>query len=318
MLAIDVQHVAKSFGSTQALVDVSLAVEAGAIFGFLGPNGAGKTTTLRGLMGLTRFDSGRARMLGLDPWRDRVELHQRVGYLPGGMGMYARMTGRDLLDYTASLARRPGHRPGAAARPTSGTPTSTSPMRRPALDALQLSERDLDRPVRDYSKGMRQKLAMTSAMQHDPELLLMDEPSEGLDPLVQHAVYELLRARAAAGRTILFSSHTLSEVEALCDRVAIIRVGRLVIEASLDELRAQRPRIVRVAVSDTATLAHLDERFRRQPDDHATRAVFEVTAPPGEIVAALAPLPLTDVIIEEPSLEQIFRSYYATPTGTEH
>jgi ABC-2 type transport system ATP-binding protein len=295
MLAIDVQHVAKSFGATEALVDVSLAVEPGAIFGFLGPNGAGKTTTLRALMGLIRFDAGEARMLGLDPWCNRVELHQHVGYLPGGMGMYAHMTGRDMLDYTASLAT------GAGAR---------APLRPIALEALELADRDLDRPVQDYSKGMRQKLAMTSAMQHDPELLLMDEPSEGLDPLVQHAVYELLRDRAAQGRTILFSSHTLSEVEALCDRVAIIRAGRLVIEASLDELRAQRPRVVRVAVADPAALAGLDERFHRQPDDHAGRAVFEVTAPPREIVATLARLPLDDVIIEEPSLEQIFRSYY--------
>ncbi|MBC7462610.1 MAG: ABC transporter ATP-binding protein [Thermoleophilia bacterium] len=296
MFAIDVQHVAKRFGSTHALTDVSLQVRCGDIVGFLGSNGAGKTTALRGLMGLIRFDSGTARVLDLDPWHDRVALHTRIGYLPSGMGMYARMTGRELLDYTASLA----HGSGAA-----------SPLRRTALDALEMSDTDLARPMEQYSKGMRQKVAMIQALQHDPELLMMDEPSEGLDPLVQHAVYELLRARAAAGRTILFSSHTLSEVEALCDRVVIVRSGVTVIDASLSELRAQRPRIVRLAVRDAGdALDHLGPAYVRQLDDHAGRAVFEVTAAPDAIVAALAHLHVTDLLIEEPDLEHIFRSYY--------
>lgn len=296
MYAIDVVHARKRFGRVEALADITLRVPAGSVFGFLGPNGAGKTTTLRGLVGLLRFDAGTARVLGKDPWSDRVEVHEHIGYLPGDMGMYPRMRGIDVLDYAASLTRGSGR---------------SSPLRARVLDALQLSDRDLRRPVRDYSKGMRQKVAITQAMQHDPQLLMMDEPSEGLDPLVQHAVYELVRERAAAGRTVLFSSHTLSEVEALCDRVAIIRAGRLVVEGPLDELRTARPRVVRVSVSDPHQLEELDQaRFVRQPNDHAGRAVFHVTSPPDELIAALGALSLQDVLVEEPSLEDIFRSYY--------
>jgi len=212
--------------------------------------------------------------------------------------MYPQMSGLEMLDYVASLATGNG---------------ATSPMRSDVLNALQLSRHDLARPVRDYSKGMRQKLAMVQALQHDPELLLMDEPSEGLDPLVQHAIYAYLTDRAAAGRTILFSSHTLSEVEALCDRVAIIRDGTLVIEATLDELRAARPRVIRIAIGRADDLQHLPSTFVKREEDHAGRTVYEAKLSPDEIVTALAHVHLQDLIIEEPSLDQIFRSYYAMP-----
>jgi ABC-2 type transport system ATP-binding protein len=298
--AIEVDHVSKSFGDVHALRDVSLRVRAGSIFGFLGPNGAGKTTTMRGLMGLMRFDGGDATMLGLHPWRDRVALHARVGYLPSDMGMYPKMRGVDVLDYAAALSPGPGRR---------------SPLRARVLDALELSERDLRRPERDYSRGMRQKVAICQAIQHDPELLLMDEPTEGLDPLMQHRMYELLRERSAAGRTVLFSSHTLSEVEALCDEVAFIRHGALVAQSTLDALREHRPLVVRIEVADDAQLATLGEAFDRQPDDHAGNAVFHVLAPPDEIVAALAGLRLQALLIEEPSLDEIFSSYYAGEEG---
>lgn len=294
--AIQIRHVAKSFGRHVALRDVSLEVPEGAIFGFLGPNGAGKTTTLRGCMGLMRFDSGEASLLGLDPWRDRVELHRSVGYLPSGMGVFGRMRGIEMLDYAAKLG---------------GADAGRTALRGRALDAVELSAADLRRPVVDYSKGMRQKIAIVQAFQHAPRLLLMDEPSEGLDPLIQHSVYELVRELSAGGTTVLFSSHTLSEIEALCEQVAIIRRGELVIEATLDELRAQRPRIVRIAQAEDATTQAIDD-FVFVRTDHLGRAVFSTSLEPERIVAALAHLRgLTDVVIEEPSLEEIFRSYYA-------
>lgn len=302
--AIQVEHVAKSFGEVRALEDVSLDVPAGSIFGFLGPNGSGKTTTLRGLVGLMRFDAGTATMLGMDPWRDRVTLHARLGYLPSGAGMYPRMRGSELLDYAASLASGDGAR---------------SPRRAALLDALEFSKVDLRRPLRDYSKGMKQKLAIVQALQHDPELVLMDEPSEGLDPLMQHALYGLLRERAREGCTVLFSSHTLSEVEALCEHVAIIRRGRLVVAATLDELRADRPRVVRIAASDDQ-LARLGAGFDRVSTDHLGRAEFSVRMDPGAMLAELAAIELDDVVVEEPSLEAIFRSYYdgtSEPDGME-
>lgn len=294
MNTIEVQHVAKRFGRHVALRDVSLDVPAGSIFGFLGPNGAGKTTTLRGCMGLMRFDSGSARLLGMDPWHDRVALHARIGYLPSGMGVFGRMRGIDMLDYAATLG---------------GTDPGRRRLRAQVLDVVELSEADLHRPVVEYSKGMRQKVAIVQALQHAPELILMDEPSEGLDPLIQHGVYDLLRTLRDDGATILFSSHTLSEVEALCDRVAIIRRGELVIESSLDELRMQRPRVVRIALEGGAA-PQLAGAFEADGRDHLERFVFYTRATPHEIVDALAGLPLTDVVVEEPSLEDIFRSYY--------
>jgi ABC-2 type transport system ATP-binding protein len=294
--AIQIRHVAKAFGRHVALRDVSLDVPEGAIFGFLGPNGAGKTTTLRGCMGLMRFDSGEATVLGLDPWRDRVELHRDVGYLPSGMGVFGRMRGVDMLDYAARLGGRGDGR---------------TSMRRRALDAVQLSDADLRRPVADYSKGMRQKVAIVQALQHAPRVLLMDEPSEGLDPLIQHGVYELVRELRDGGATVLFSSHTLSEIEALCDQVAIIRRGELVIEATLDELRAKRPRVVRIEQADGATTAAIDG-FDFVRVDHLGRAMFSTRLEPARIVEALGQLTgLTDLVVEEPSLEEIFRSYYA-------
>jgi ABC-2 type transport system ATP-binding protein len=294
--ALEASHLRKRFGQVDALRDVSLRVSEGSIFGFLGPNGAGKTTTMRGLMGLMRFDGGDVSMLGLDPWRDRVELHARVGYLPSDMGIWPNMRGVDLLDYAAALTRGPGR---------------SSPLRAHVLDALELSDRDLHRPVHEYSRGMRQKVAITQALQHDPELLLMDEPSEGLDPLMQHRLYDLLAERADAGRTVLFSSHTLSEVEALCHEVAFIRTGELIAQSTLDALRAHRPRVVRVLVDDAAELDTLGQGFERQADDHAGNAVFHVLLEPDEVVAALAKLHLRNLLIEEPSLDDIFRSYYS-------
>jgi ABC-2 type transport system ATP-binding protein len=202
-----------------------------------------------------------------------------------------------MLDYLAIIAT------GSAAAP---------PLRRAVLEALQLSDTDLRRPVRDYSKGMRQKLAVAQALQHDPELIVMDEPSEGLDPLVQHALYDLLRGRAAAGKTIVFSSHTLSEVEELCDRVAIIRDGTTVVQATLEELQQARPRIVRIRSSASDIETVLGPEFHRDPNDHDGRHVYHTTASPNAIAHAIGKLDLDDLLVEEPSLEEIFRSYYVS------
>ncbi|MFL5679602.1 MAG: ABC transporter ATP-binding protein, partial [Chloroflexota bacterium] len=193
-----------------ALDDLAINVRHGEIFGFLGPNGAGKSTTIRLLLGYLHATAGSASVLGFDAARDSVEIRRRVGYLPGGIALYDALTGERLLDYLGRLTGRP-------------------PVRRAELlDRLELSEASLRRPVRDYSRGMRQKIGIVQALQHDPELAILDEPTEGLDPLMQRAFYEILEELRASGRTIFFSSHVLSEVERVCDRVAIIRGGRLV------------------------------------------------------------------------------------------
>lgn len=295
--AIEFLQVTKRYGSLRALDGASLRVPSGMIFGFLGPNGAGKTTALRIAMGMIRCSDGTARVLGMDPWTARDRLHARVGYAPSGMGFYERMSGRDLLEYAVALR---GGRRGTGA-----------PLLDRTIDALALSRAVLERPISTYSKGMRQKLAIAQALQHDPELVLLDEPSEGLDPLVQHAMYELLRERRDAGRTVFFSSHTLSEVQALCERVAIVRAGSIVADATYEELAAHHPRVVRLVGLDDpdACAVQLGAGWRRV-DQEGDTTTFHTTEPPAQIVQALGDVRFDDVTIEPPSLEDVFLEFY--------
>src|SRR3954471_21805201 len=218
--------------TVRALESLDIAVREGEVFGFLGPNGAGKSTTIRLLLGFLHPTAGSARVLGLDTVRDSVAIRRRLGYLPSGIALYDTLTGAQLLDYLAALSGRP-------------------PVRRTQLcDALELSAATLKRLVRDYSRGMRQKIGIVQALQHDPELAILDEPTEGLDPLMQRAFYEILDDLRTAGRTIFFSSHVLSEVERVCDRVAIIRGGRLVALQDVTSLLEHRKRNVELRVAD--------------------------------------------------------------------
>src|SRR5436190_20743237 len=221
-------------GEIRALENLSIAVHEGEIFGFLGPSGAGKSTTIRLLLGYLHPTTGSGSVFGLDIVRDSVEIRRRVGYLPGGIALYDSLSGERLLDYLGDLTGRP-------------------PVRRAELlDRLELSARTLRRQVRDYSRGMRQKIGIVQALQHDPELAILDEPTEGLDPLMQRAFYAILDDLKAAGRTIFFSSHVLSEVERVCDRVAIVRAGRLVALEDVGTLLARRRRHVELRVEGPA------------------------------------------------------------------
>jgi ABC-2 type transport system ATP-binding protein len=213
----------KSYGSVAALRNLTLDVAGGEIFGFLGPNGAGKSTMIRTLLGFLHPTHGSASVLGLDIVRESVEIRRRTGYLPGGIALYDSLTGEQVLDY---LAR-------SRAGPPTGVPSSSSASRCPRRPSS---------PVRDYSRGMRQKIGVIQALQHDPELAILDEPTEGLDPLMQQAFYGILADLRAEGRTIFFSSHILSEVERVCDRVAIIRHGLLMAVHDVPELLARRRR----------------------------------------------------------------------------
>ena len=276
----------KRYGDHVALRGVDLRVEPGEILGFLGPNGSGKTTTMRIALGLLRADAGTVRVLGRDPWSDR-EHRLRLGYLPSSPRYYERMRGQRLLEHLEAIGGAPAN------------------LRDELCARLGLSTADLARPVNAYSRGMRQKLAIVQALQHDPELCLLDEPSEGLDPLVQEAFFAILRDRRDAGRTIVFSSHVLSEVEVLCDRVTLIRAGEIVDTRTLAELREGRPRVVRLRSSEPLTLPESEllesgngwQRFAARGDIKT-------------LLAALAAAPVEDVAIEEPSLEDIFLGYY--------
>ncbi|HKE97512.1 MAG TPA: ABC transporter ATP-binding protein [Actinomycetes bacterium] len=215
--AISVSGLVKTFGRTRALDGLDLTVRTGEVHGFLGPNGAGKTTTIRVLLGLLRADSGRAELLGGDPWRDAVALHRRLAYVPGEVSLWPALSGGEVIDLLGRL--RGG----------------LDPRRRAEL--LERFELDPRKKGRTYSKGNRQKVALVAALASDVELLVLDEPTSGLDPLMETVFQECISEERRAGRTVLLSSHILAEAEKLCDRVSIIRAGRIVESGSLADLR---------------------------------------------------------------------------------
>src|ERR687898_278466 len=215
--AISVSGLVKNFGRTRALDGLDLSVAAGEVHGFLGPNGSGKTTTIRILLGLLRSDAGQASLLGGDPWNDAVELHRRLAYVPGEVSLWPNLSGGEVIDLFGAL--RGG----------------LDPKRRDEL--LERFDLDPRKKARTYSKGNRQKVALVAALASDVELLLLDEPTSGLDPLMEAAFREVVADERHSGRTVLLSSHILAEVEALCDRVSIIRAGRTVESGTMADLR---------------------------------------------------------------------------------
>jgi ABC-2 type transport system ATP-binding protein len=289
--AITTTGLSKRYEGVRALEDLSIEVREGEIFGFLGPNGAGKSTAIRLLLGFIHPSAGRATVLGLDVADDSVAIRRRIGYLPGGVAFWDGLTGERLLDELAAMSGRP-------------------PIRRAdLLDRLELSPATLRRRVRDYSRGMRQKLGIIQALQHDPELAILDEPSEGLDPLMQRAFYGILDDLRAAGRTIFFSSHILSEVERVCDRVAIVRGGRLVALERIGDLLARRRRIVEMHLSGPAPrlsgVAGVSD-VRVAGDVLTCRVDGEM----GPFLSAIAGAAVRDLVIEPVRLEDAFLEFY--------
>ena len=310
MAAIATESLTKHYGSgsrrpgnrpvtpIRALQDLSIEVQEGEIFGFLGPNGAGKSTLIRLLLGFLHATSGRATVLGMDSARHPVAIRGRIGYLPGGIALYDGLTGEQHLDYLAGLSRRPSVR------------------RADLCDRLELSARTLGRPIRDYSRGMRQKIGIVQALQHDPELAILDEPSEGLDPLMQRAFYDILGDVRRAGRTVFLSSHVLSEVERVCDRVAIVRAGRLVALEDVARLLEQRKRRVEIRLAgpapDLATVAGVSEVVVA---DGWLRCALE--GDPRPFLAALDIATVADLTIEPARLEDAFLELYAGEQAAE-
>ena len=298
---ISTRSLTKHYGAVEALTDLDLDVPRGEIFGFLGPNGAGKSTTIRTLLGFLHATRGSASVLGMDVAAESVEIRRLTGYLPGGVALYDSLTGHQVLDYLARLQGREAYR------------------RSELIERLQMPETDLRRKVRDYSRGMRQKIGVIQALQHDPELAILDEPTEGLDPLMQHAFYGLLSDLKAEGRTIFFSSHVLSEVERVCDRVAIIRHGRLMAVHEVRELLARRRRKVSIRwrgmAPDATTLPGLSDVVV-----DGDRLFGTLDGDVSEFVRAVASPSLEDLTIEPASLEEAFLEYYAedpVPGGEE-
>ena len=289
---ISTQALTKHYGKVAALTDLTLDVRPGEIFGFLGPNGSGKSTTIRTLLGYLHATSGSASVLGMDIATQSVGIRALTGYLPGGIALYDSLSGGDALDYLADLQGRVPHR------------------RAELCERLQLSDAVLKRRVRDYSRGMRQKIGVVQALQHDPELAILDEPTEGLDPLMQQAFYNVLDDLRSEGRTVFFSSHVLSEVERVCDRVAIIRGGRLMAVHAVTDLLSRRRRKVTIrwrgGVPDLAEVPGLEDV--RSDGERVTATLSGEVAP---FVRAIASPNLDDLTIEPASLEEAFLEYYA-------
>ncbi|GAA1920823.1 ABC transporter ATP-binding protein [Nocardioides marmoribigeumensis] len=287
---IEVRGLVKQFGAFRALDGLDLEVRAGEVHGFLGPNGSGKSTTIRVLLGLLRATSGQVRLLGGDPWRDATQLHRRLAYVPGDVNLWPQLSGGEVIDL---LGRMRG---------------SLDPARRDAL--LERFDLDPTKKGRAYSKGNRQKVALVAALAGDVELLVLDEPTSGLDPLMEETFREVVREERDRGRTVLLSSHILSEVEALCDRVSIIRQGRTVETGSLTELRHLTETSVDAVLRDAVpALDGLHGVHDLQVDGRRVRAQVapESLSPFLERLAAAGILSLES---RPPTLEQLFLRHY--------
>jgi len=295
--AISISGLVKTFGSTRALDGLDLSVETGEVHGFLGPNGSGKTTTIRVLLGLLRADAGQVKLLGGDPWRDAVALHRRLAYVPGEVSLWPNLTGGEVIDLFGRLRGDLNRR-----------------RRDELLERFQL---DPTKKTRSYSKGNRQKVGLVAALASDAELLLLDEPTSGLDPLMESVFQDCIREVKTQGRTVLLSSHILAEVEALCDRLSIIRLGRVAQSGTLDELRhLTRTSITAETDRPAGSLAGLAGVHDLEID--GTRVHFDVdTDQLDGAVRRLGELGVRSLVSHPPTLEELFLRHYGDELAKE-
>jgi beta-exotoxin I transport system ATP-binding protein len=291
MATIETDSLTRTYGRRRGIESINLSVPEGTLFGFLGPNGAGKTTAIRVLVGLLRPTAGHARIFGLDCWRDSASIKREIGYLPGDLRLHAWMDGLTALAIWGRVRRR-----------------DVLPEGRRLAERFNL---DLAVKVRSMSRGMRQKLGLILALAHQPRLVVLDEPTVTLDPLMQTIVQQLLREMAAAGHTVFFSSHMLAEVEQLCQRVAIIRDGRLVADESLAALRGRAGHQVTIRWKDQAAGAAAPPEFLKLDERHALLWSGWLNGPVEPFIAWLAGRAVDDLTIGRPDLDELFRHYYA-------
>jgi beta-exotoxin I transport system ATP-binding protein len=295
---IETRSLTKEYGPTRAVVDLALQVEPAQVFGFLGPNGAGKTTTIRLLLALQRPTRGGATVFGLDCQRESLEIHRRVGYLPGELALHPRMTGQQHVDWFARA--RESH------------------DRSYARDLVRRFDVVMDRPLKELSKGNRQKVGLVIACMHRPELLILDEPTSGLDPLMQHEFERLVHETTSEGRTVFLSSHELDEVQRLADRVAIIRAGSLVANDSVKALRRDAPRRVEVEFREpveAGVLSSLDGVTITASEGR--RLTLQLLGPVGPLVRLIGEHDPIDLVIRPASLDELFLEIYREPGSEE-
>ncbi len=290
---IVIDKLEKSYGKLQAVRGISMSVARGEIFGFLGPNGAGKTTTIRCMLDVIRPSAGTIRVLGMDAQRDTLALHRRIGYLPGDVRLPGQMTGKQVIDYFWRLQGR-----------------------EPVLldDLVTRFEVEIKRPLKGYSKGMRQKIAIVLAFMCDPEVLILDEPASGLDPLLQRTFNEFLLEEQARGKTIFMSSHIMSDVEKVCQRVAVIRSGALVTVEEVEKLREKAGQRVTVEFGDAVT----EEELAGIPGVSGVSKInssyhFHIGGSMDALIKALSHHEVVRLLAEEAPLEEVFLKFYAEP-----
>ena len=293
---IVIDQLKKSYGKIQAVKGISMSVERGEIFGFLGPNGAGKTTTIRCMLDVIRPTSGTIRVLGLDARRDKLALHQYIGYLPGDVRLPGNMTGKQIINYFSRLQGR-----------------------EPVLlrDLVARFDVEMKRPLKGYSKGMRQKIGIVLAFMCDPEVLILDEPTSGLDPLLQKVFNEFLLEEQARGKTIFMSSHIMSDVEKVCHRVAVIRQGELVTVEEVETLREKAGQRVTVEFGDPVT----EEELARIPGVSMVKQTnrhyqFNMSGSMDPLIKALSRHEVIRLQAEEAPLEEVFLKFYEEPEKT--
>ncbi len=296
--AIELVNLTKQYGPHRGVLELNLAVNPGEVFGFLGPNGAGKTTAIRMLLNLIKPSAGQARVMGLDSQRDSVAIKRFIGYLPGEFSLYPNLTGAQTLEYFANLR-------------------GLEPLVAQQYIAL-LAERfnlDLSRKFRQYSRGNKQKVGIIQAFMHQPRLLILDEPTSGLDPLNQQEFYNLIHEARETGTTVFFSSHIMSEVEKICQRVGIIRDGRLLRVGTLEELTDIKKHLLELSFANEVS----PEEFKRLPGveqvEVVSRGIYTLhlvakAESLSEIIKTAARYPIVNFISREPSLEEAFLDYY--------
>lgn len=291
MSMIITENLSRHYGRRTGIDSLNLAIDEGEIFGFLGPNGAGKSTTIRLLMGFLPPSRGRAAMMEKDCWQQSREIKQDVGYLPGDVRLYSWLTGQIAVDIASKMRGRD--------------------LRAHAADLSDRFRLEMDLKVRKMSRGTRQKLGLLLALVHQPRLLILDEPTSGLDPLMQQALAQCLREFASRGHTVFFSSHSLSEVESLCDRIAIVRRGKLVADESLTTLRARAPRIVTLRYAEDSTPASAElPPFLHLLASEGRHWRCTLSGPTPPFIAWAAQQPLDDMTVSPPDLDHLFRQYY--------
>ena len=289
MNIIEIKGLSKSYGKQVALEGVNLNVKKGEVYGFIGPNGAGKSTTIRILLGMIKKDGGVVKILGKDPWDNAVEIHKKIAYIPGDVNLWPNLTGGEVIDF---LGRLNGQ--------------VDSNLKQELLEKFQLNPK---KKCRSYSKGNRQKVALVSAFLSDAEVLILDEPTSGLDPLMEQVFQSCILELKKQGKTIFLSSHILAEVEALCDRVGIIRQGKIVEEGTLDELRHLTRSTVTVQldtqddikdIEGIYDLLKLNEKWKFSVDTNAMVSVMQ----------RLASMGIKSLVAEPPTLEELFIRHY--------